>query len=86
MINQKDHPAGWYQLLDELSDAHEHLGHLIKELQEDPEYDDSNLRIDLGHVLAHLNRAWLCRNEPDGLSEEKWSQARDFPDDLEPIA
>ena len=35
MINIKDNPLEWSQLMSELEDAHEHLGDLIKEMREE---------------------------------------------------
>jgi hypothetical protein len=86
VINPKEHPVGWALLVSEFTDAHEHLGQLISDLQSDSEYDEANLRIDLGHVLAHLNRAWARRNVVDDLTESEWEGAREFPADLQPIA
>lgn len=69
----------------ELHDAKEHLTNLITEIQNDPEYDEANLIIDLGHVYSHLNRAWHRRNESEDISEAEWIAASKFPNDLEPI-
>ena len=86
MINVRDHPVGWGQLMDNLEDAHEHLGKLITEMQADPKYGDPEFAVDLGHVVAHLNRAWFCRNYSENLTDAEWEVARGFPKDLEPIA
>lgn len=69
----------------ELEDAQEHLAHLISEMEKDPEYDETNLRIDLGHVFSHLNRVWHRRDVADNLDEDGWRRASQFPTDLEPI-
>jgi len=86
MINRNDQPVGWAMLLSDLEDAHEHLGNLIKEITADPEYAEETLRIDLGHIYAHLNRAWRRRLIAEGFTDEEWSVAGAFPDDLEPVA
>ncbi len=86
MINRKNNPVGWALLLDELTDAHEHLGDLLKEISRDPDYSEGNLRIDLGHVYAHLNRAWFRRAVPEDFPMSKWDTATRFPGDLEPVA
>ncbi|WP_147292908.1 hypothetical protein [Dyella psychrodurans] len=67
----------------ELEDAKEHLANLIKEIEGDAAYDESNLRIDLGHVYAHLNRAW--RRSMRAVDKRDWDSASQFPDDLKPI-
>lgn len=70
--------------MSELEDAKEHLSQLIAELQQDSEYTEANLRIDLGHVYSHLNRAWHRRNKLEDISEAEWMTASQFPLDLEP--
>jgi hypothetical protein len=89
MINRKDHYLGWAALLYELEDAHEHLGNLIKDMVSDPEYSDVEFSIQLGHVYAHLNRAWYRRNVPEDFSKETYDAQRDkatkFPGDIEPV-
>ncbi|MEB1550725.1 hypothetical protein VDQ94_17860 [Xanthomonas campestris pv. campestris] len=86
MINRTDNPLGWSMLLHDLEDAYEHLGNLIKEISAEPEYGEPELRVDLGHVYAHLNRAWRRRLVADDFSENEWAAAGAFPDDLAPVA
>ena len=86
MIDRNSNPTGRSFLIDDLQDAHEHLGNLIKELCSDSEYGEPELRIDLGHVYAHLNRAWRRRNVPHDFSDGEWEAAGAFPTDLEPVA
>ncbi len=85
MITKETAPVGWAMLMYELEDAKEHLSQLIVEMESDPEYGEGNLRIDLGHVFSHLNRAWNRRDIPDDLNDEQWEQASQFPDDLSPL-
>jgi hypothetical protein len=86
MIDRNLNPMGWSFLMDELQDAYEHLGDLIKEISSDTEYGEPELRVELGHVFAHLNRAWRRRNVPEDFSDAEWEAAGEFPDDLEPVA
>ena len=86
MINRRNHPVGWAQLMSHLNDARDHLSTLITEAEADAEYAEENFRVDLGHVLAHIHRAWYCRNSPNNLSDAEWEKARDTPQDLDPIA
>jgi hypothetical protein len=89
MINNKEHPLGWSSFMYELEDAHEHLCNLIANLGKESEYSEVQLRIELGHVYAHLNRSWYRRNMPEDFSKDKYDEQRDeatkFPTDLEPI-
>ena len=86
MINRRDHPVGWALLLYELSDAHEHLGKLLQTMEADSEYSEPELRGELGHVLAHLHRAWHRRDFAEDITEAQWQQFRGAPNDLEPLA
>ncbi|WP_428717312.1 hypothetical protein [Undibacterium curvum] len=85
MINKQNNPVGWAMLMYELEDAKEHLSNLITKIESDPKYEEANLRIDLGHVYSHLNRAWHRRDKADDFSEQEWIEASKFPSDLEPI-
>ena len=84
MISKESAPAAWSTLMYELEDAQEHLTTLISKMISDADYDEANLRIDLGHVFSHLNRAWHMRDLTEDLEREQWWQASQFPKDLEP--
>lgn len=86
MINSKDNPVAWDQLLSELEDAHEHLGNLIAEMAREGSIDVESYAVDVAHVYAHLNRAWNTRNIISELTDEQWEKGRSYPIDLEPLA
>jgi len=86
MINSKDHPVAWAQLMSELEDAHEHLGSLISEMARDGAIDVESYAVDIAHISAHLNRAWNTRNITGEVTEEQWEEGRSYPTDLEPLA
>ncbi|WP_444958402.1 hypothetical protein [Microbulbifer sp. ZKSA002] len=86
MINSKENPVEWSQLMSELEDAHEHLGDLIKEMGSKGSLDIEGYSIDIAHIYAHLNRAWNSRDFKGEMSESQWEEFRYFPADLEPIA
>lgn len=87
MISQNNTPVAWAMFLDELDDASEHLAEMIDDLANDVDYDEENFRIALGHIYAHLNRAWNNRHTAsDEYDSNTWFEARQFPDDLEPLA
>lgn len=62
--------------MSELEDAKEHLSTLIEDMRQDPEYDDTNLRVDLGHVFSHFNRAWYRRDVREDLSSVEWEKGK----------
>jgi hypothetical protein len=86
MINRDEHPVQWALWLSELQEAHEHLGRMIEGLVKDSDYDEARLRIDMGHLMAHLNRSWARRNSTCDMTDEEFETFREYPKDLEPIA
>jgi hypothetical protein len=77
MINRDDNPVRWALWVDELKEAHEHLGMLIDELTAGRSYDESRLRVDMGHVMAHLNRSWARRNSAADLTDKGFESFRE---------
>ena len=71
----------------ELEDAEEGLKSLFKDIGENDEFDETDFRIHMAHIYAHLNRAWNTRNIIDALAENEgnWSKHTHFPADLEPL-
>lgn len=85
MIYRENNPVEWAGLMYELEDAHEHLANLMTDMMNDATFDEADFRIQLGHVFAHLNRAWYRRNLRRDITEDEWTVASKFPDDLDPI-
>jgi hypothetical protein len=88
MLNSESHPVAWALFIDELADASEHLGQLIAQMSSLGQIDEIDFAIQLGHVYAHLNRAWNGRNDPsdvDDATEQQRADLTKFPDDLEPV-
>ena len=86
MVNSKQNPLEWNQLMSELEDAHEHLGSLIKQMESAGQIDIEGYSIDIAHIYAHLNRAWNSREFKGEMSDEQWEIFRSFPQDIEPLA
>lgn len=85
MINAKDQYVAWAALISELDDAREHLEELITKTQKAGTIEESVLAVDLGHVYAHLNRAWHSRNQETEITEAQWPAFSRFPKDVEPV-
>ena len=83
MIDRELQPLEWSFLMYELTDALEHLEMLVKDIEQTPDYDQGDFRIDLGHVYAHLNRAWS--QSKGAAHDEDWETLSKFPGDLTPI-
>jgi len=85
MITKKDNYAEWALLMHELDDAKEHLETLMREMTDDPGYDEANLRVDLGHIYSHLNRGWNARNQlGTKWTQEQQEELSRFPKDIDP--
>ena len=87
MLSNDEHPVAWAMLLYELSDAHEHLGALIAQMRAEGAIDEADYRVHLGHVFAHLNRAWHGRDdaELDNVPADQDDERSKFPVDLSPV-
>lgn len=85
MINKSENPASWTLLLTELDEAREHLEGLIDKMNGAGAIDDPEFAVDLGHVYAHLNRAWHSRNQDEQITEEQWPVFSQFPKDINPV-
>lgn len=85
LLNKKDMPEEWSSFRDELDDAVGHLQRLIKELDEAGQVDETDFRIQLAHVYAHLNRAWYRRGLIGDIPESDFREAGGFPKDIDPV-
>ena len=85
MINSKDNQVEWASLMYELEDAREHLESLVNQMPEKGIIDEVDYSVDLGHVFAHLNRAWNTRHLKQQIPKEQWAEYSGFPNDLEPV-
>ncbi|WP_395005497.1 hypothetical protein [Undibacterium sp.] len=82
MINKENSPVEWAGLMYELEDASEHLSVLISEIENDPEFDETDFNIQLQHIFSHLSRAWHRRKFDREISELEWVVASKFPIEL----
>lgn len=83
MINKEKSPVEWAGLMYELEDASEHLTALISEIENDPEFDEIDFKIQLQHIFSHLSRAWNRREFERKITEEEWVIASKFPIELD---
>jgi hypothetical protein len=84
MISQAESPVAWAMFVYELADAQEALNDLMKELA-DGAIDADEFRIDIGHVYAHLNRAWYRSKSSNDISDAEYDAATGFPADITPM-
>ena len=82
MINLKNNPVEWAGLLYELDDLKEHLEILINEMGENGEIQDESYKVQIGHLYAHLNRAWNSRNSTSDEVEKEFEKLTEFPQDI----
>lgn len=85
VINQADNNLAWALLMDELDDAKEHLTDLTNQMATTGRIDEADFATCLGHVYAHLNRAWHRRNQTCESTDEQRAQFTQFPQDLSPV-
>ena len=82
-LSEAENPVEWAMFY-ELFDAQEHLEELIAELA-GGSIDADKLRIDIGHVYAHLNRAWYRSKGASEIPDAQWDVASAFPQDVTPV-
>lgn len=85
MINKKDNPVEWSLLIQELADLSEHADKLVEEMQGNSIYGEEEFAVDVGHLYAHLNRAWNSRNCTKEPTESEWQENSKFPTDVQPV-
>ena len=68
----------------ELKDAKEHLIDLINTMNSQGNIDEFDYEINLGHIYAHLNRAWNSRSIIGEYTDKTRSIISAFPKDIEP--
>jgi len=54
-------------------------------MKDSADFDEAHFAVDLGHVYAHLNRAWHARNQPSEMTSEQRDAFSEFPRDLKPV-
>lgn len=69
----------------EIEDAIGHLQALGKSLTPGGSIEPEDYRIQVGHVYAHLNRAWYGRNRTGDQTPELFELESKFPSDLDPV-
>ncbi len=84
MIDKESRPVEWALLIAELDDAREHLEQLVDQMSENGHFEEEGFRVDLGHIYAHLNRAWHSRSRTSEIPESEWEAYSQFPTDLSP--
>ena len=85
MLSRAENPVAWTMLLIEMEEAHEHLRELLAQLRPQGPIDDYEFAVHLGHVYAHLNRAWHARHQVTEITEAQWEPFSQFPVDVRPV-
>lgn len=85
MISASQDDVAWTSLVSELDEAKEHLEKLVDEMVKQGRMDDDEFAVQMGHVYAHLNRAWHSRNQTGEITQEPWDTYSDFPKDLRTV-
>ncbi|WP_205313740.1 hypothetical protein [Rheinheimera maricola] len=70
-----------------LKEALEEIENTIKEIETEPEYDDSEFSVAVAHLYHHVNTAWNSRNcsdqDVDESSDDNFTKWGQFPSDLD---
>ena len=82
MVNLEKNPVEWAGILYELDDLKEHLDSLIKQMSDEGKIDETDYEIQIGHLYAHLNRAWNSRSATVDTVEKNLGKYTEFPKDI----
>ena len=85
MLTSNQNSFGWALLSYELDEATEHLRALSERFVADGACDEEELRVELGHIYAHLNRAWHRRDLDGEIPSDRWATFSQFPSDVIPV-
>jgi hypothetical protein len=85
VITKKDNYVEFAVLVMGLDEACEHLQELTKEMASSEEFSEVDFEVRLGHIYAHLNRAWNGRNHTGEVTFEQHVAYNQFPRDIEPV-
>ena len=69
----------------ELEELIEHLQEISNSITPESEIDETDFKVDISHVYAHINRIWNQRNHTGEVSEQQFVEFSKFPNDIEPI-
>ena len=85
MITEDKQPVEWALLLYGLSELQEHLTSLLDQLVRDGECSEEEYAVRVGHLYAHLNRAWNSRGHVGEVSDRQFLEFSQFPTDLDHV-
>ena len=83
MIDRNKDVVEWALLGTSLSEAREHLGTLLKDM-DSPDFDEVSFGCQLSHVYSHLNRAWNGRDRRGPMTDADYERFIHYPRDLVP--
>ena len=74
-------------ILFHLNEASEEVTRTIREIKDDPDYDEAEFFVAMQHLYHHVNTAWNSRSiDPERIyqySQEDFDLWRQFPTDIE---
>ena len=85
MINGKENPVEWALLSYELDEVIEHLQEISNSITPESEIDETEFKVYIGHVYAHINRIWNQRNHTGDITDQQFEEFSKFPNDIEPV-
>lgn len=85
MITGKDDPVLWALLIEELSEAKEHIENLANQMASNKAIDPQDFEVQIAHIYAHLNRIWNSRDATTEIDDESWEAFSSFPTDIKPV-
>ncbi len=85
MITEQENPMEWALLSKELDESKEHLESLIAQLHKDGSIDENDFKVQLFHVITHLNRIWNSRAHVGEINDKDFANYSNIPKEFSPI-
>jgi hypothetical protein len=82
LINPKDNPIEWTLLGYELEEVKEHLDSLLAGLDPENGIDEVDFKVQVFHLITHLNRIYNSRNHEGEVTNETFSEYSEVPNDF----
>ncbi len=84
MIERREFPDEFNDLIKELNDAQKYIDNLTKEMKSSDFEGEQYYKAQITNIYSCINRAWNMRNHTilDSLSKESFQNYTSFPQDI----
>lgn len=85
VINSQDNLAEWTLMMLELEEVKDHVASLASQMGRNGSIDEEDFKVQVFHLMTHLNRLWNSRNFIGGLDQKTYEKFPMMPSDFIPM-